>query len=59
MIHQQNWDIPYTHPSDSIGKSPALPEHQHLHLPHSTREARAPPNPDPRGPCNHKSKASY
>ena len=48
----------YIHTPTAVVESPALLVGQHIHLPHGTRDARAPPIPGVVGPCNHKLKAT-
>ena len=58
MLQSQKWDMNYIYIPHSVVESPASQEGQHIHLPHGTRDVRAPPSPDVVGSCNHKLKAT-
>ena len=49
----------YKQTKHDVGVFPASPKHPRMHLLHGTREALAPPIPEPRGSYNHKLNASY
>ena len=46
MLQSQKWDMNYIYIPHSVVESPASQEGQHIHLPHGTRDVRAPPSPD-------------
>ena len=58
MLQSQKWGMNYIHTPQAVVESPALQVGQHIHLPHGTRDARAPPSPDVVGSCSHKLKAT-